>query len=163
LKTLVVKVDHLGEVLSGTVVKIRSASGEAPKDRTFDAVEVTTLPCEKCFARIRGVDDVRLGGRSCGKRVGATRNGVDGKIGKIELRNAVGDYGIGFVRRIVTRPDVERQRERVIADVGCVVATRAEALERRNGNSANRGIVVKTPNAGDRDSICTGVKGRTLE
>jgi len=40
LETLVVKIQQLGEVLCGAVVKIGSAGGEAPQNGTFDAVHV---------------------------------------------------------------------------------------------------------------------------
>jgi len=61
LETLVVKIQQLGEVLCGAVVKIRGARGEASQDGTFDAVHVTAEAGDEAFAGIGGVENVRRG------------------------------------------------------------------------------------------------------
>ncbi len=74
---------------------------------------------------------------------------VDGNVGEIELRKGVGDERIGFVGGVVAGADIERERERVIADVGRVMTSGAGALERGDGDGAERGIVVEATNVGD--------------
>ena len=58
LETLIVKIQQLGEVLRGAVVKIGGACGEASQDGTFDAVHVTAEACDEAFAWIGGVEHV---------------------------------------------------------------------------------------------------------
>ena len=50
---------------------------------------------------------------------------------------------------VVTGADIERQRERVVADVGRVMTCGACALERAYGDGAERGIVVEAADVGD--------------
>ena len=149
LETLVVKIQQLGEVLRGAVVKIRGAGGEASQDGTFDAVHVAAEAGDEAFAGIGGVDDVGRGGRRRGEWIRAAGDFVDGNVGEIELREGVGDERIGFVGGVVAGADIERERERMIADVGRVMTGGAGALERGDGDGAERGIVVEAADVGD--------------
>ncbi len=149
LEALVVKIHELGEVLRGAIVKIGGACGEASEDGAFDAVHVAALAGDEAFAGIGGVDDVGGGGRRGGEGIRAAGDFVDGHVGEIELREGVGDERIGFVGGVVAGADIERERERMIADVGRVMTRGAGALERGDGDGAERGVVVEAADVGD--------------
>jgi len=148
LKTLVVEVDELREILRSSIVEIWRPRGEATKDGAFDTVDVAALPREERFARIGGVDDVGINGSRI-ERIGAAFDFVDRQIGKIELRGGTGNDGIGFVSGIVSGADIERKREGVITDIGRVVTGGAVADERCDGHRTKSRIVVEATDAGD--------------
>lgn len=130
-------------------MEIGGARGQAPQDGALDAVDVAAQASDQRLAGIGGVNGVGSSGRRSGERIGAAVDLVDRQVGKVELRDGAGDERIGFVGGVVARADIERERKRVIADVGRVVAGGAVANERRDGGGAEGGVVVQAADAGD--------------
>jgi hypothetical protein len=128
LKALIVEIDELVEIRCGTVVEVWGSRRKSAQNGPLDAIEVAAQSRNERFAGVARVERLWLVGV---ERIGAAADEIYGQIGHRQLGQAARDVGVGLEARQhrVTRADVERQRERVIPDVGCIVTGRARARE----------------------------------
>src|SRR6266568_6290261 len=123
----VVELNDVGQGCSRAIMEIGSARGQAAKNRPLEPSDVLPLAGDESPARISRLDT---------------------DIGRVVLQSVEGQ--IGSPARGVRQADIQRRRDRMVADIGRVVAGAAEARYRLDDE-----IVVQSLHTrdGDRSAI----------
>ena len=125
-------------------MEIRSPRCQPAQNWTLSAIHIDTLARDQRLTGVRRVEGHHDRGIL---RVRASGNLVHREVRRAEFCQAGDDGGIGLESHLAAGGDIERKRQRVIADVRCIVTGRARALD--YSGTAERWIVVEPANIGD--------------
>jgi hypothetical protein len=127
-EALVVKIHRLQQGRGGAIVKVRCSCRQAAQYRTLDAIHIAAKSCDHALAQVGRVERNRLSGA---ERRSAALDFEYRQIRLIEFRDCLLDIRVGLKSRTrsVSGADIQWQRQRMIADVGRIVAAGAGALE----------------------------------
>ena len=139
IEALVVELDDVAQVRGRAVVEVGGASGKPAQDRSLEAADIFALAADHGAARVGDLIDLAFQRMAVGD-VGAGER-EHRQFGNVERRRLIG-AGIG-------NADIDGQLDRVVADVGGVVAGAAEAAD-----AVDAELVVEAGHACDVDLGC---------